>query len=396
MPNSRADEARQPEGNRIQTDALLRNIDTKPPTSMTGTMAPKVVLYLWIFTVIGSGCSGEDPENAVDDTEAQSALSDDWTEYVDTLGTMSLEEPAGVVTVNPVVRNDPHGGFIVTDPDEQQVRLYSREGSLEASYGQEGSGPGEFRTPLVARRSTDGRIVVADVQLSRITVLDSSADATITQYRSPVPVPRDLVPLQQSRSYLLVARQTTDSSPTWIHRWQPDRDTVTESFFQSPLHGRLQQLGASLGGIRIDRRGDTLAIAFALTDTVYLYTKGQGDQFHVTDRIPIPFESFNITFPDPEARTNPVARNEWLEETLVIDDLFWLSDGRFIVHTGRRRQAERQQGLLIMTRQGQKLLDDPDTPELLTIVGDTAYFEHPDHLAPNRWLFGTFNDHDTK
>lgn len=357
-------------------------------------MAPKVVLYLWIFTVIGSGCRGEAPEDAVDDTEAQSEFSDDWTEYVDTLGTISLEEPAGVVTVNPVVRNDLHGGFIVTDPDEQQVRLYSREGSLKASYGQEGSGPGEFRTPLVARRSTDGRIVVADVQLSRITVLDSSADATVTQYRSPVPVPRDLVPLPQSRSYLLVARQATDSSPSWIHRWQPDPDTVTESFFQSPLRGRVQRLGASLGGIRIDRRGDTLAIAFTLSDTVYLYTKGQEAQFHVTDRIPIPFESFNITFPDPEARTNPVARNEWLEETLVIDDLFWLSDGRFVVHTGRRREAERQQGLLIMTRQGQKLLDDPDTPELLTIVGDTAYFEHPDHLAPNRWSYGTFDDND--
>lgn len=329
-------------------------------------------------------CSDGAPEQQAAGEKESGPGPADWTAYVDTLGTLTLEEPDGVVTANPVVRIDPRGGFIVTDPNEQQVRLYAPDGSLRSYFGGEGGGPSEFRLPLGAARDPAGRLVVADVQLARISFFSADGDSALFQRGAPARTARDLVPLEDG-TFLVVGREQGEESARWLHRWDPARDTVTERFFPSPVTGRIRLLGASLGSVSMDRRGDTLAAAFSMADSIFLLTEGP-DGFEVVDRLEVPFASFEITFPDDQARTDPDARDEWLGETTLIDDLFWLPDGSFLVHSGRRGEDERIQGLLWMTRDGREIFEDTDAPELLTVTGDTAYFEHPDHLAPNEWL----------
>lgn len=345
---------------------------------------PRSAALLVLAAVTVAGCS-DAPRDGQGATAASSGSpSSGWTDHVDTLGTVTLEEPDGVVIVNPDVRLDPRGGFIVSDATEQQVRLYSRQGSLRSFFGGEGGGPSEFRMPSGGVRDPQGRLAVGDLKLHRISFFSPSGDSALFQRGAPARMARDLLPLEDG-TFLVVGREAADESPRWLHRWDPARDTVLRRFFPSPLTGRIRLLGASLGDVALDRRGDTLAAAFSLADSVFLFTEGL-DGFEVVERLEVPFESFGITFPSERARTDPGAREEWLRETPLVVDVFWLPDGSFLVQTSQMGQDDATFGLLWMTRDGREIFEDDDTPEIVAVAGDTAYMEHPDHLAPNEWL----------
>lgn len=67
----------------------------------------------------------------------------------------------------------PDGGFLVVDGGTQ-LRAFDAEGLLEWSFGRRGGGPGEFRSIQDVAWTANGRLLVLDSQLSRVTLLDAS------------------------------------------------------------------------------------------------------------------------------------------------------------------------------------------------------------------------------
>jgi hypothetical protein len=66
------------------------------------------------------------------------------------------------------------GELLLADASEGTVKLFDAMGTLRRMLGRKGEGPGEFMQPRFPRFGPDGRIYVADSQLPRVTVFDSS------------------------------------------------------------------------------------------------------------------------------------------------------------------------------------------------------------------------------
>jgi DNA-binding beta-propeller fold protein YncE len=68
----------------------------------------------------------------------------------------------------------PNGDLYVTDGyANASVHRFSAEGELILSWGQPGSGPGEFRLPHSVAITSDGRVLVADRENARVQVFDT-------------------------------------------------------------------------------------------------------------------------------------------------------------------------------------------------------------------------------
>jgi DNA-binding beta-propeller fold protein YncE len=85
----------------------------------------------------------------------------------------------------------PSGEVYVSDGyGNSRVHRFSADGELIGSWGEPGSGPGEFRTPHSVWVLDDGRVLVADRQNERIQVFDAEGDY-LTEW-TDVQRPQDL------------------------------------------------------------------------------------------------------------------------------------------------------------------------------------------------------------
>lgn len=81
--------------------------------------------------------------------------------------------PMAVASIHSLdVRND--GTLLIADRRSHNLKLLTSTGTFIRAIGRLGSGPGEFREPFDARFTPSGGIVVADPELVRVTVLDST------------------------------------------------------------------------------------------------------------------------------------------------------------------------------------------------------------------------------
>jgi len=69
---------------------------------------------------------------------------------------------------------DAEGRFVVLEQGPLSIRIFDRSGHLVRSFGREGSGPGEMRSPII---NAFGRyIVVDDPRLARLEVFDTTGE----------------------------------------------------------------------------------------------------------------------------------------------------------------------------------------------------------------------------
>src|SRR4051794_6562254 len=86
---------------------------------------------------------------------------------------VELQENPDVINVSIYVAPASGGDFLVSDGQEQQVRIYAPDGRLRRTFGRRGNGPGEFQHIAHALRLRDGRVLVADITGS-LTMFDSA------------------------------------------------------------------------------------------------------------------------------------------------------------------------------------------------------------------------------
>lgn len=80
--------------------------------------------------------------------------------------TSALGRPSGVAV-------DRDGRILVTDIEDQRVKVFNKSGVLVQSFGGQGFAPGSFSFPSDVAADTQGRIFVADSENRRVQVFDS-------------------------------------------------------------------------------------------------------------------------------------------------------------------------------------------------------------------------------
>ena len=102
-----------------------------------------------------------------------------------TLGAMPSGVPAGPPPLGPAGLAADDLRVYVTEPARHQVRVFSRTGTPLATWGREGTGPGEFRRPLgIAVDAARGRVYVTDAGNRRVQVF-TPAGAWVASWAPP-------------------------------------------------------------------------------------------------------------------------------------------------------------------------------------------------------------------
>ena len=290
-------------------------------------------------------------------------------------------------TVNVIVRAelDPRGGYLVADEQEGFARRYDRTGRLLTQFARKGSGPGEFRNLLRVVRLTDGTLAAFDIY-NRVAFFDSTGERLVREARTPVAPLHSVALLNDSIAVLGGQVQGATAEGNRIHFWNLRADSLLASFFVPALPSEAHKVAAaSAGWISVDRRADTLAVVFALSDTVYLMTV----QGRMLERIPIPAKSLRRLDPHapmPDPSRGIAAARQWFGSFSLISDVFWLGD-TFLIQYQDRKRPEPDWRLLGMKRDGGPRFEVVDTPKLLMVdrTSGVLYFVAPESETPNVW-----------
>lgn len=207
-----------------------------------------------------------------------------------------LEENDDVINVWPMVRPDPHGGFLLADMQEHAIRRYAEDGGLHFTAGRQGDGPGEFQQPTVALRLEDGEVIAIDMR-GRAVFFDSAG--TRVNRTSTLPISRIEDAAVLNDSIVIVSGDAHGAggalaSPR-LHLLNLRRDTIVASIFTPRIGSELQDASTLARWTNLAIRGDTIAATFVLQDTVFLF---QADGTRL-DAIPLPSEHFRRATPMP-------------------------------------------------------------------------------------------------
>lgn len=295
----------------------------------------------------------------------------------------NLFESQSVINVTPRVKLDPRGGVLVADASEAQIRRYDEEGDLITAFGRKGNGPGEFLRLATALRIGNQSSVLAVDMSGRMAVFDSAGNVEQTWQTRLGPV-YNADGLGDSL-VVLTGRMAGRGESPLIHLWDLRSARLVRSFFAAPTApAGLEGTYAFAGTSDVATRGDTIAAVFALTDTLYLFN-GQGA---LLERIPIPFEEFR----KPKEAIPDLASldeyRQWASRFSAISQVFWASDGSFLIQYYDTDGVQPKWRLLRMTRSGERVFEVVDSPQLLA-AGPTdphLYFVQLGAETPAAWF----------
>lgn len=293
---------------------------------------------------------------------------------------IELEERDDVINVALSVRPDPLGGYLVADHQEAQIRRYRDDGSLAFAFGSKGGGPGEFQSAVGALRLPTGEILAVDGG-GTSKIISSGGDSLLSTFPSPESQIDD-IDLLPDGTVLYSGRGSGDNQQR-LHVVEPPGGRVVRSFFAPAMDERFRMVATMAGLTNADVRGDTIAVVYALIDSIYLFI-GDGT---LLEAIGIPAKNYRpIQQPTPTAQT-PQAISEWMASFSLFTGIHWLNDGGFVVQYQDRENLMPRRHMLVMTRRGEREYEQMDAPQVLTVDPTTAsiLFVSPDSEVPSRW-----------
>lgn len=290
---------------------------------------------------------------------------------------LTLEENEEVITVIPIMSAGRTGELIVVDEREAQVRLYGEDGSLRTVIGRRGEGPGEFTYPVSASRTEDNRIVVGDI--SRITVFSPEGGFESSVGNIPMTLLIGVKDLGADRFLLLGPGRGDVDQPRFLHIWDSAAEQVERSFLPMGLPPAQRPAGRSFPQVSAVIEGDTIWAVWALSDTLYKFSRG-GERLAAA-AMPLP----QPTGPVPVIE-GVVGGREAVSGLTQVADVFLLGNGEVAVQAARSGVLGFETDLLIMDRVGQPKLQLSKSPRLLLVDGDEFYFDDPASILPNRLI----------
>lgn len=326
------------------------------------------------------------------DRSTEAGRAPGFSEVIQPIRSLQVEETTEVVTINPLLSFSPAGSILVTDWAEGQVRLYDPAGRLRASFGKKGDGPKQFRYALTAVPMPDGRVYAFD-SFDRIEVLDAgslSHVATVPTRFSPA---YTAIPLDSTR--MLVAGRTDvrpkppgDEAQPMLHVWDVRRNAVVRSFFTPRVPPARRRAAAVAGVTSAALRGDTIAALFAISDTIFFFDRGGRE----LGKLPVPYAHFRAAdATPPRIGTNAFAAAKWAQTFSVATQLVWLANGDFLIQYQDREGPHTRWSLLRMSRDGTRVFEIADTPRLLgSSPAGELYFAKPEPAKANQWTVARF------
>lgn len=329
-----------------------------PRTPMTAPLRSRYAPISILVVAAAAGCSGA----SVSEKENANL----FTQHVEFGEEVRLEENAAVINVSPRVSPDRYG-FLIADPREAQIRIYSRTGELKGHFGRLGRGPGEFDRVVAAARLPGDEILAADMD-GRISIFDSNGEKLLHHVQTPLAPVYNVAVIDTHRIAITGRIQGRLDSPL-VHVWNMESKRIERSFFRPHLpNSEFTRTYAFTGFTDVAIRGDTAAVLFSLSDSLYVYTL---DGIRRTT-IPLPFLYFRqIRRPMPKGLKPEMFRN-WLRSFSAASRVFWLPDNRgYFIQYFDLDEFEPQWGLLHISSTGERLFDVTTAPKLLA-VSNTA------------------------
>ncbi len=294
---------------------------------------------------------------------------------------ITLEENEDVITVFPRMAAGGVDELLVVDQPEAQVRLYGRDGSLRTVIGRRGEGPGEFQTPVSVSRAMDGRIVVTDPSLSRISFFSPEGSFDSLRGNVPVRLLWDVKDLGTDRLLILGPGGDDVGQPRFLHIWDAPAERVERRFLPMGLPEAARPAGLSFPAVSAVVEADTIWAAWALSDTLYKFTRS-GERLA---EVAMPL--LRPTGPVPSIEGVAPVDLDAIGNITQVADVFPLSGGEFAVQSARMRFGDFEADLVIMDRLGQPRLQLARSPRLLFVDSEGLYyFDDPASVLPNRLI----------
>jgi hypothetical protein len=338
------------------------------------------LVYSSLFGLCCSACTGAAAETGTSLQKIQEVFR--W------LDTITLEESDSVFTVNPTVKFDSGGGFLIADLRETQIRRYAADGRLLDYWGDEGPGPWEFVALAGATRSGN-RIYAADRNGKMLVFRPDGTPDTVV--RVPLMPVYDLQALQGDSLLLLSGRIVEGGGDELLHLWSTTSHRIVRSFFSVPSHSEHLSYPYRFAGYpSFAFHGDTIVASFSLSDTLAFFTQ---DGRYLAN-LALPFRHFRPVRRPPPASPSAEDRKAWLEEFSRISQVFWSGDGSLYVQYFDMKDTQPQWRLLRVDRQGNIRFELIDSPRLLAASASNArlYFVTPGSEETNRWSVATAID----
>jgi len=298
--------------------------------------------------------------------------------------TITLEENADVMNVWPNVHQDRAGNFVVADLSESQVRVYEPSGKLLSHVGRRGEGPDEFNGVVSALSHPGGGLLIVDAQGKAARVPAGSSRVSET---SRLPVHRVNSVSLVGDSLLVVGGRgsSANSPPPLLHVFDLETLTLRHSFFPPPAPLRDDPIEQSVGFVNTSVKGDTIAVVYSASDTVYLF-RADGAPLA---QLPLKSRNFRYIESRPPQRGSTIQElNRWASSFSLVTDVYWGPGGDFLVQYQDRDGTELRWRLTRITRDGSPVFDLVDTPRLLAPAHDGShlYFVAPHAEVPNVWV----------
>lgn len=328
----------------------------------------------------GQGQTGTSSATAAIGAASQSRKLDD---YVSWERDLQFTESAASASIR--VYFDPKGGFIVADAGQSQIRVYTDDSHLLWSAGRSGEGPQEFEQLRNAVRLSSGEVVALDIT-GRLTFYSPEGEFKRT-------VPTRLNPtfnswLLNDSTLLISGRPEGVSNPPLLHVWNLQSGRNVASFFRTPPHDPAFDEAYRYSGwaSAADLGGDSIAVVFPLSDTLYLY-RADGTPL---GKLGLPLEHF-VRLREPAPRDESAeARIAWRNSYSLLSQVFRSPDGSMYVQYSRLSGVEPMWGVSRLFLQRGRLHKDFEVPEAPRLLGishrDTSlHFLRADSLESTVW-----------
>lgn len=368
----------------------MRQIQAAPRSARSRFERPRRLARGCFLALITTSCSATSCQTtrggAAEAYAALGANAPSIDEYVRWERELVFGDGAASGTIK--VFLDAAPGFVVADRGQAQIRVYSDDARLLWSAGHDGPGPQEYQGLVNAVRTSRGALVALD-NAGKLVYYEPTGVVrrTVNTGLSPT----NGIWLLNDSTLLISGRSAGDVRSPLLHVWNMKSDRIERSFFTVPPHDPAFDEAYRFSGWASAAvvSPDTIAVIYALADTVYLL-RPDGTPI---SKHPIGLRYFHrVHEPEPRDQTEE-AQTAWRNSYTRISEILRGPDGSLYVQYFNLQRLEPVWGVarLRLSDTGlETVFDVPRSPRLLGISprNSRLFFLKADSLESVTWSVG--------
>ena len=228
------------------------------------------------------------------------------------------------------------GRLAVLDWGSRQVRLFGSDGRLVGIQGQEGGGPGEYRSPQMLWVLPGDSIAVYDPPQDRITVLATNQDglelARVAPVRRDIMFPLPAGALDGGRRLVVLHRTFDPSTPIQLRMgvlWALSIDSLAADSLMELRHG---SFGRIPGGEEVG-----IVAGYPVFGGLAGWAMAEGNRLvHGSG------QAYEVEVADPRGRTRRIVRWHGPDRTVTDDEVSKWIDSMVAMAQPERRPLQRR------------------------------------------------------